>query len=1135
VGLQLTCPQGHRWEAPATGSHDTKQLCPKCGAAPVASLIGSGNAGVSIAATLPQAVPALPVPGIAGYEILGELGRGGMGVVYKAQRVALKRLVALKMVLAGAHAGSVELARFRAEAEAVARLQHPNIVQIYEVGEHEGRAYCALEYVAGGSLAQHLAGKPLAPAVAGKLVVALAAGVQHAHEHGIVHRDLKPANVLLGDNGIPKVTDFGLAKTLDTPDGPTKSGTVLGTPSYMAPEQALGQNRAIGPATDIYSLGAILYECLTGRPPFKAETSLDTMLQVASQDPVSPRQINGQVPRDLETICLKCLRKEPARRYASARELADDLGRFLRNEPIRARPVGPLERAVKWARRRPAWSAALALVLLLPPLTGAVIWKAQRRGPSPIGQTEPAPIINADEHMRYAQQIGQADQERLEGKFNRAQEILGECSPRLRGWEWDYLQRLCSWGMRRTLTDCGGAVRQVAFGRDGRLAVVAGSPGVQVRDASSGKVLARLGEGHGRVNAVAFSPDGKQLVSAGADHWLRVYDTTSSQEVAARDQGGPVHCVAFSPDGKWLAAGGGELLNAGFLWLWSAPLGKEPVRKCGFHTRQVVAVTFFPNSTQFTSLDLGGELHGWLTAGGEISLPRSQHGYQHLVSVPRSPAVGLLSSLDNRLAFLMPPQTIVNGYADPPKRGFETLNLGAVKMEQAPFDDQSDPRPGGASLAAGFNADETMLALAGGRPTQGKVRVYRGSRLNASVLFFGHTQQVSSVSFAPDRPLLASGSDDGSVCIWDPTVRRFDAAFASSAHAVLAPAPVVSGPPEMAFSPDSQRLATLTADPLTVDIWDLQTGRKTVCPRLADQGALQGPYFSQDGRLAALTGESTRTICIWDGQTGAKAGTFPDQPLSVGALASWRQGFLLASSVPDQPVKASGGKPVRGIQLIDPVNGKKLRTVGEESFWLSWPVLSPNGERLAAISKEGVVHLWDAGTGQVLLKSPGRGMLRFSSDGRYLLRNNPQESLEIWDAQSGQPAGLRLPAKPVREPVQFAPDGKLLAWPVEKGEVLLWNASTGRPVATLRGHGSAVDSALFSSDGRRLFTVGSDDSTVKVWDTTTGLEMCTLRHAKGSNAQLLLSPDGRRLALRSTGGTFVWDATPVAPEPATVK
>jgi tetratricopeptide (TPR) repeat protein len=320
------------------------------------------------------------LPAVPGYEILQELGRGGMGVVYWAWQSGLHRPVALKMVLAGAHAGPVELARFRTEAEAAARLQHAHIVQIHDIGQHEGRPFLALEYVDGGSLARQLDGTPWPAARAVPLLETLARAIAHAHRQGVVHRDLKPGNVLLTKEGQPKVTDFGLAKLLVGGGDPlTRTGAILGTPSYMAPEQAEGKTQEVGPAADVYALGAILYELLTGRPPFKAATPLETVRLVVSTEPVPPKRLQPGVPRDLETICLHCLHKEPARRYATAEELADDLRRFRTNEPIVARPVGLLERGWKWTRRRPAAAALLGVAVLglVGGVTGA-LWYADR-------------------------------------------------------------------------------------------------------------------------------------------------------------------------------------------------------------------------------------------------------------------------------------------------------------------------------------------------------------------------------------------------------------------------------------------------------------------------------------------------------------------------------------------------------------------------------------------------------------------------------------------------------------------------------------------------------------------------------------------------------------------------------------
>jgi hypothetical protein len=369
----------------------------------------------AISGSLPQPSP-VPSATVPGYEILGELGRGGMGVVYRARHVRLNRHVALKMILSGGHASADDLARFRTEAEAVARLKHSNIVQIYDVGDAAGLPYFSLEFCPGGSLASKLDGTPLPPANAAQVVEALARAVHVAHRAGIVHRDLKPANVLLDADGTPKVTDFGLAKRLDAgAAGATRSGAIMGTPSYMAPEQASGETKRVGPAADVYALGAILYECLTGRPPFKAASSIDTIMQVVSDEPAPPARLNPTVPRDLEAICLRCLDKEPTRRYPSAAHLADDLARFIAGEPVSVsrsglayRLVGSLERVQLQERFAEYGSLLLALapVMFLPELWVTTV----------VQKNWPAPLLGV-------------------GQFGRAAAFLAILGY-MRGWQW---------------------------------------------------------------------------------------------------------------------------------------------------------------------------------------------------------------------------------------------------------------------------------------------------------------------------------------------------------------------------------------------------------------------------------------------------------------------------------------------------------------------------------------------------------------------------------------------------------------------------------------------------------------------------------------------------------------------------
>jgi hypothetical protein len=611
--------------------------------------------------------PTTPRRNCSGYELLGELGRGGMGVVYKALQVRLNRLVALKMILAGTHASDQDLARFITEAEAAARLAHPGIVQVYEVGEHDGLPFFSLEFVAGGSLAQKLGGTPLPAEQAAPLVEAVARAVQAAHQAGIVHRDLKPANVLLAPSALPsavalgagpapaerfepKVTDFGLAKRLDVEGaGRTQSGAVLGTPSYMAPEQARGMK--VGPAADVYALGAILYECLTGRPPFKAATLLETLQQVACDEPVPPRQLNAGVPRDLETVCLKCLQKEPHKRYASAAALAEDLRRYREGKPITARPVGLLERGWKAVWRRPL-VAALSGLLLAAVAVGFVLvtWKwREALYQQGVAENEAQLKGLALEEVQTKEEAARTQARRAETARYASQLELVQRPARQRLRRGPGPARRLSLGPARLGASIPPGPAGAALADPLRSHRLRRHRRLQPRRQARRQRLlrrqgTRLGPGDrpgdthpGRprrvpVHDVAFSPDSRRLAGSSLAGVGKVWDVTTGAEVLTlRGHTGPARIVAFSPDGRRLGTASGD----GTAKVWDAETGREVLTFQG-HTAPAECVAFHPDGGLVASAAADGTVKVWEADTGKerLALPAQREPVQVVAFSP---------------------------------------------------------------------------------------------------------------------------------------------------------------------------------------------------------------------------------------------------------------------------------------------------------------------------------------------------------------------------------------------------------------------------------------------------------------------------------------------------------------------
>ncbi len=963
----------------------------------------------------PQTIEAGRIVG--DYEILGILGWGGMGIVYEARQRSLGRRVALKMLRSGPAATPKDLIRFRREAQTIARLSHPHIVPVHEVGDHEGHLYFSMERVDGGSLASRLTDYLDDLRATAELMAKVARAIQHAHDQGVLHRDLKPSNVLVDGRGEPRVVDFGLAMLVSRGDDAlTSTGEAPGTPSYMAPEQVVGRH-AITTATDIHGMGTILYVLLTGRPPFRGGTALEKLEQVRDVLPESPRSVRRSIPRDLETICLKCLQKAPKDRYATAAEMADDLDRWRQGRPIRARRTGPIGRSWRLIRRYP-WTSMVAVVVIVFAVAGLLdLRERARRDEDARRQAQ----VLAD--GQFAHGLGLVWRDIEGNKLESARPRIEALRPPPGGSEeagfvFRFLERVTHVG-RPPLVHVKDALYSSAFSPDGGiLAVVGADRMLRLVDPKTGQ--SRSVEAHAsEVNSVAYSPDGRRIATASEDGTVRIWDARTLQVVKTLpSHEDEVVATVFTPDSRRLISGA----RLGKVIVWDASTWR-PLRSFQLPIApKLQGLAISPDGATLAASG-NGVVVLEMAGGPEAARPR--------VILDKWNVNGLAFSPDGRILAGAGPGSLVTIWQTGTWKEIASWPLMDQFAEGVAFS------PDGQRIAA--VARWGMVHLID--PVRGvQDRIASGQK------------RIWGATFSPDGRTLATASNDGMLKLWD---------LQRDGMRIGVALPTDNHEPGAEFSPDGEEI-TITDNAGRVWIHSARRGELRKALKLDSGEPITEVRLSPDSRWAAARSPSGRVqvFRLPDGRPGPALDRVDGVVRAISSGGRW--------------LIADHGQDRGGLELWDLARGSMTFYPEENTF--DNVVFSPEADQFSVFfwfEERQCLGRVDAVGFRPTRRRLHVGLhsQAFSQDGKRLATADQQGQIVIWDVATWEPTVEIHELTTAIHTVAFAPDGRTLASGGEDHLVILWDISTGRRLATLRGHSGPVQQVRFAPDGRTLASV----------------------------------------------------------------